>query len=53
MSRRIDLKDASDSEIAEELRERGWRMVPNWLFAVLSAGIATGIWTTVERDTQE
>lgn len=50
MSKRVDLKDASISEIADELRERGWRMVPAWVFATLSAGINTGYWTTREHE---
>ena len=53
MANRIDLKDASTTEIGAELRQRGWRIVPAWVFAVLSAGINTGEWTTIERDSGE
>jgi hypothetical protein len=51
--RQVDLKDASTAQIAEELRERGWRIVPSWVFALLSGGINAGVWTTPERTFEE
>ena len=53
MAHRIDLQDASTTQIADELRERGWRIVPSWVFALLTAGINTAVWTTPERTYEE
>lgn len=49
----IYLKDASVSELAAELKERGWRVVPTWVFALLASGTTTGYWSTVEKEDEE
>lgn len=53
MNHRTDLKDACVSEIAAELKERGWRIVPSWVFGLLSAGVNTGYWSTPEMKDEE
>lgn len=50
---RVDLKDASIAELAAEAKERGWRLIPTWVFALLSAGINTGYWSMTEKESEE
>lgn len=45
-----DLGEYTLNDLSEELRRRGWRIVPVNVLAMLAGGIATGFWASVKEE---
>lgn len=47
-SEKTALRDASLHDLVEELKERGWRVIPTETMAMLVSGATTGYWPAIK-----